>query len=162
LLTPTEPKAPEPTPDEREVKPEVPRLTTDLLLDLIAVLGGKKPALLIPTNTSEPVTETEFDQDKLWQYDIAIYDRDKVFLTKKNAERDQTIPIPNSLASKYVLERSDAAKHLDNRLTPPKQLHGDVIVLGYDRVFKMITGLEGQLDQLKHRLEWMAPFRGSD
>jgi hypothetical protein len=87
-------------------------------------------------------------------------DRDKVFVTKKNAQLDYEVP--NSLASKYVLERSDAAKGLDSRLAPPKELYGGVYVLGYDRVLEIITGLEGQLDQLKGSLEWMAPFRRSD
>ena len=63
--------------------PALPRLTPDLLLELIGLVGGKKPALLIPADSSEPLTETEFDQDKLWQYDIATYDRDKVVLTKR-------------------------------------------------------------------------------
>jgi hypothetical protein len=155
-------KVPEPTSDERKAKPkerELPRLTPDLLLELIGLVGGKKPALLIPADSSEPVTETEFDPDKLWQYNIAIYDRDKVFLTKKNAERDYEFP--NSLASQYVLERSDAAKDPDSRMPPPEKLYGPVYVLGYDRLFEIITGLEGQLDQLKRSLKSMAPFRGS-
>jgi hypothetical protein len=151
---------PGPTSAEREAKPEVPRLTPELLLELIGLVGGKKPALLIPADSSEPVTETEFDQDKLWQYDIAIYDRDKVFLTKKTAELDYDFP--NPLASKYVLERSDAAKDLDSRLDSPKKLYGDVYVLGYERVLEIITGLEGQLTELKHSLEWIDPSRGSD
>jgi hypothetical protein len=51
---------------------------------------------------------------------------------------------------------------VDSRLAPPKELYGDVYVLGYDRVLEIIIGLEGQLDQLKGSLEWMAPFRRSD
>jgi hypothetical protein len=141
--------------------PEVPRVTPNLLLELIGLVGGKKSALLIPADSSEPVTETEFDPDKLWQYDIAIYDRDKVFLTKKSAELNYDFP--NSLATDYVKQRSDAAKdNPDSRLAPPKELYGPVYVLGYDRVLEIVTGLEGQLAELKRNLEWMAPFRKFD
>jgi hypothetical protein len=151
---------PEPTSAKPEAEREVPRLTPDLLLELIGLVGGKKPALLIPADSSEPVTETEFNQDTLWQYNIAIYDRDKVFLTKKTAQRDYEFP--NSLASKYVLERSDAAKDPNTGMPSPEKLYGDVYVLSYDRVLEIITGLEGQLTELKDSLKSIAPFRGSN
>jgi len=151
---------PGPTSAEREAKPEVPRVTSELLLELIGLVGGKKPALLIPADSSEPVTETEFNQDTLWQYNIARYDRDKVFLTKKTAQRDYEFP--NSLASKYVLERSDAAKDPNSGMPSPEKLYGDVYVLSYDRVLEIITGLEGQLAELKDSLKSIAPLRKFD
>ena len=48
------------------------------------------------------------------------------------------------------------------RMFSPDELYGDVYVLGYDRLFEMITSLEEQLTKLKHTLEWIDPFRGSD
>jgi hypothetical protein len=129
-------------------------------LELIGLVGTEMPAVLIPASTSRPITQIEFDQDKLWQYDVARYDLSSVVLTKKHAERDQAIPVPNSLATDYVKNHSDAAKETDSRLDSPKELYGDVIVLGYEPVLEMIRGLTEELNELKRTLERIDPFRG--
>jgi hypothetical protein len=64
-------------------------------------------ALLIPANSSKPVTEIDFDQDKSWRYVITGYDpglsslaTDVAFLAKRNAPRDYLVK--NSRASEYL------------------------------------------------------------
>jgi hypothetical protein len=126
--------------------------------DLKALVDGKVRALLIPASSSRPITKTDFDLDKLSQYKVARHDTRLVFLTKKNAKRDELWK-PNSLASEYVRNHSDAAKDPDSRLDPPEDLYGDVIVVGYDWLSEMITDLTKQLTELKQTLEWMAPFQ---
>ena len=59
----------------------------------------------------------------------------------------------NSLASKYVRRHS----------APQRNLYGDVIVVGYDRLLNELTGLtEYRSNELKRTLEWIAPLRGSN
>jgi hypothetical protein len=157
--TPIDPEVSE-LPKRRVPGPQsVPRLTPEFI-ELIGLVGTKVSALLIPANSSLPPTEVKFDQDRLCQYEVAGYDRDKVFLVEKNAERDYSMS--NWLASEYVLHHSDAAKDPDSRMPSPAKLYGPVYVLGYDRLFEMITSLEEQLTELKHSLEWIDPSRGSD
>lgn len=138
------------------------RRLSDFELNLIGLVGTKVPALLIPADSSRPVTRVEFDQDKLLRYKAVRYDENRVFLTKKNAERDQAIPVPNSRASDYVKNHSDAAKYPDSRLPPPEDLYDDVYVVARDPLLDMITDLTKQLTDLKRTLEWMDPLSKSD
>lgn len=129
--------------------------------DLKALVDGKVRALLIPASSSRPITKTDFDLDKLSQYKVARHDTRLVFLTKKNAKRDELWK-PNSLASEYVRNHSDAAKDPDSRLPIPAKLYGDVIVLSRDWVLEWITDSTKQLNELKRALEWRHPFTRSD
>jgi hypothetical protein len=77
-------------------------------VDLIGLVGSTEvPALLIPADSSRPVTKTEFDLDKLWKYDAVGYDKNRLFLTEENAYLDH---LTNPRATDWVEHHSDAAK----------------------------------------------------
>jgi hypothetical protein len=157
--TPIDPPEVSELPKRRVPGPKsVPRLTPDVL-ELIGLVGTEEvPAVLIPADSSSPITKIKFDKYRLGQYDVARYDLNRVVLTKKNAELDETWP--NPLATDYVKNHSDAAKHPDSRLDSPKKVYDDAIVLGYDPLFEMLTGLTDELNELRQTLERIAPFRG--
>jgi hypothetical protein len=98
-------------------------------------------AILIPANSSDPVKQINFDHDKSWRYvvtryndpDAPAYDLTEVaFLTKENAARDEVFR--NSRASEYLRNHSYASES-------PKDLYGDVVVLGYDDLLERPTDL---------------------
>jgi hypothetical protein len=56
----------------------------------LRVLAGRKVrAVLISAESSPSVREIKFDGDELRKYKAVRYDNGRVFLTKKNAERDE-------------------------------------------------------------------------
>jgi hypothetical protein len=98
-------------------------------------------ALVIPANSSEPVTEIEFYQDESWRYvltryndpDEPAYDLTEVaFFTKENAQRDYLLR--NSRASEYLKNHSEGFDSAES-------LYGDVVVVGYDDVLEQPTDL---------------------
>jgi len=96
-------------------------------VELTGLVGSTEvPALLIPSDDSRPVTKTEFDLDKIWQYEAVGYDKNRVFLTEKNADLDH---LTNPLATRYVQHHSDAAKNPDSHLPSLEKLYGDVYVV---------------------------------
>src|SRR4029453_11448466 len=96
----------------RHLQPLPVRRSLGFEADLKALVDGKVRALLIPASSSRPITKADFDLDKLSQYKVARHDTRLVFLTKKNAKRDELWK-PNSLASEYVRNHSDVAKDPD-------------------------------------------------
>jgi hypothetical protein len=129
-------------------------------VDLIGLVGSTEvPALLIPADDSRPVTKTEFDLDKIWRYDAVGYDKNRVFLTEKNAYLDH---LTNSLATDWVQHHSDAATDPDSRLPSPERLYGPVYVVARDPIMKWITQSTTQLDKLKDALGWIDPFRRTE
>jgi hypothetical protein len=118
-------------------------------------------AYRIPTNSSNQPEEINFDTDRLDDYVIAKYHEGRVFLIKRNAERDYTLD--NSRATRLAsgpVRKSDAARHpIEN----PKNLKGDVIVLAWDPLLSKVTGLtEGQVNRLTSALEWMDPTASAE
>jgi hypothetical protein len=98
-------------------------------------------ALLIPANSSEPVTKIDFDRDESWRYILTRYnDPDEppyvltevAFLTTENAQRDYLLR--NSRASEYLKNHSDG-------FDSPEDLYGDVVVVGYDSTLEKLTHL---------------------
>src|SRR5215211_3839673 len=122
------------------------------------LVGSKVPALRIPANRSRPIEDCKFDGDQHWRYKAVRYDRDKVYLTKKNAEVDEILP--NSLATNYVRDHSDAAKNPASRPATRKKLADDVIVVGYDKLLEKPIGLtKYQSTELRRTLKWIDPLR---
>jgi hypothetical protein len=107
-------------------------------------------ALLIPADSSRPVTEIEFDRDKLWRYVVTRCDpplppwlaNQVAVLTKDNAQGDYLLR--NSRASQYVQDNL-AAKDRTDGLDVPEELCGDVIVLSWDTAFETVTDVQERL-----------------
>ena len=107
-------------------------------------------AILIPANISDPVKEIDFDPDRSWRYVVTRYDpgapslaTDVAILTKENAPRDYLVR--NSRASEYVQSKLAANDQTDG-LGSPENLYGDVVVLGYDKPFEMLTDVPAGVD----------------
>jgi hypothetical protein len=110
------------------------------------------PALRISADGSR-IEEFMFDGAKHWQYKAVRSDQTKTVLMKKDAEFD----IKNPLANDYLQNHSDAAKDPASRAAL-KDLRGEVIVLGYDRVSDKPIGLtEFQWTDLEATLEGIDP-----
>jgi hypothetical protein len=138
-----------------------PRRLSASEIGLIGLVGSPEvPSLLIPADSSLPVTKTEFDLDKIWRYEAVGYDKNRVFLTEKHADLDHFTS--NALATDWVQNHSDAAKNPDSRLPSPEKLYGPVYVIARDPLMEWITRSTRQLDKLKHALAWIAPFRATD
>jgi hypothetical protein len=121
-------------------------------VDLEGLAGKKVPALRISADGSR-IEEIMFDGNEHWHYEAVRSDRKKAILTKKHTELD----IKNSLANNYLRGHSDAAKNPDSRAAL-EDLHGEVIVLGYDPVLGKPTGLtELQWTDLAATLEVIDP-----
>jgi hypothetical protein len=102
-------------------------------------------AFLIPANSSEPVRKIDFDHDESWRYVVTRYRPDDLpwlrgqvaLLTKENAPGDYLLR--NSRASEYIQDNLAAEDRSDDPDDHPKNLYGDVIVLGYDRALEKLT-----------------------
>jgi hypothetical protein len=117
---------------------------------LTGLVGKKVSALRIPASSSDPVTKFKFDGDDLLrhEYKAVRFDRNRVFLIKKNARVDYITS--NSLASDYVRHESDAAKDPSSRQASQQNL----IVVGYSWALQEPEGLtKNQLTGLVERLK---------
>ena len=145
------------TPSERTPVYDGPRPITKGSLgskvDLGGLAGRKLPALRISADGSR-IEQFTFNGNEHWRYEALRSDRNRAILMKKDAVLD----IENSLASDYLRNHSDAAKESDSLRRSLKPLRGDVIVLGYDRLWDKPTGLtEFQVTELAETLEWIDP-----
>jgi hypothetical protein len=103
--------------------------------------------LRIPANglSSDPVKETDFDQDQFWRYEVVRRVGSKVFIAERCAEDDYLSPnsVANKLADRLASEAGgppvgDSAKSAASR----KKLHGPVMVAYYDRLLDRVTSLD--------------------
>jgi len=100
------------------------------LLEVEPITRRHKPESGAESDSADHLTRLlawkEFDLDKIWQYEAVGYDKNRVFLTEKNADLDH---LTNPLATRYVQHHSDAAKNPDSHLPSPEKLYGDVYVV---------------------------------
>jgi hypothetical protein len=117
-------------------------------------LAGKKVRALRISADGSRIREFTFDGNEHWRYTAVRSDEYRAILTEKHTGLD----IRNPLASGYLRDHSDAAKDPRSRASL-KDLHGEVIVLGYDRFWEKPTQLsEFQVSELAKTLKWMDPL----
>jgi hypothetical protein len=92
--------------------------------------------LRIPASSSGPATETDFDKDQLWRYEVVRRVGSKVFIAERCAEDDylSSNSVANQLADNLASGVAGPPVSDRTKSPDPKKLYGPVMVAYYDRL----------------------------